>query len=189
MLQLIYDRTAQDLKAAEELLALPWRKMSEGQRAAYAEGLRGLYDPRDRNRVESAVEYLSRSFRQLATELEDYAVEAGADWSASDLPYNPDDFQLETKTDWGPTDMFDMFSRARYISNIRVLRDAFAPDMPLPNSLDGLAWQGANDIEAALMAVEAAYERIRKEYMEIIENEANSLAIRSGEVFAGEVTA
>ena len=189
MLQLVFDRTAQDLKAAEELLALPWRKMSEGQRAAYAEGLKGLYDPRDRNRVESAVEYLSRSFRELPLILEEYASEIGSDWAQSDLPYNPDDFQLDTKTDWGPTDMFDMFSRARYISNVRVLRDTFAPDMPLPDSLDGLTWQGANDIEAALMAVEAAYERIREEYMEIIENEAKSLKIRSGEVFAGEVTA
>lgn len=189
ILNLISNRTASDLLTAESLVRLRWAQLREDQRQAYLAGLRGAYGPADRNRVESAVDTLATLFRGLPAELESYAEEAGAEWNSSDLPYDPDALQLSTKTNWTERDRFLLADRARYISNVRVLRDAFAPDMPLPDSLDGLTWQGANDIEAALMAVEAAYERIREEYMEIIENEAKSLKIRSGEVFAGEVTA
>ncbi len=189
ILQLITDRTASDLMTAESIVRMRWAELREDQRQAYLAGFRGTYGPADLNRVEEAVDILATLFRGLPAELESYAAEAGADWSKSDLPYDPESLDFTTKTNWTPADMFPTAERARYISNVRVLRDTFAPEMPLPYTLDGLTWQGANDIEAALMAVEAAYERIREEYMEIIENEANSLKIRSGEAFAGEVTA
>ena len=189
MLDLINNRTERDLKTAKELLKTPWRRMSEAQKAAYNAGLTGIYSPADYNRVEAAVVYLARRLRELPEELGELAAEQGTDWRPTDLPYDPAAFELTTKTDWAPADMFPTTERERYISNVRVIRDAMAPDMPLPSTLDGLTLQGANDIEAALMAAEANFEALRERYIAEIGGEIAKLKIHSGEVFSGEVTA
>ena len=188
-LQLIKDRKERDLKSAKELLKTPYRLMSPAQKAAYNAGLRGCYGPSDLNRVEAAVEYLAGRMRELPEELSELAADAGMEWRPTDLPYDPADFDLTAKTDWGPSDMFPASERERYIANVRVIRDAMAPDMPLPSTLDGLTLQGANDIEAALMEAEANIEALRERYMDEIGVEIANLKIHSGEVYSGEVTA
>lgn len=188
-LELITDRNAADGAEAEALLRIAWGKMSPAQQAAYSAGLRGCYGPSDLNRVEAAVDYLARRLRELPDELGELAAESGAEWSPTDLPYDPDDFALSTKTDWAPSDMFPASERERYIANVRAIRDAMAVGMPLPSSLDGLTLQGANDIEAALMEAEANIEALRERYLDEIGVEIANLKIHSGEVFSGEVTA
>jgi len=120
---------------------------------------KGKYSADDLNRVESAVEALFALAKDL------------------DVPYVP-----EVKTDWTFPELFSAKSwptqgqMARYLENVTRLCEAVEIKAALPGSMEKLNWEGANQIEQALLQV---YERIQI----IIQ------AFRfSGELFAGEET-
>lgn len=107
---------------------------------------KGAYNYSDLNRVELAVAELSKLFG----------------------------IKLVTKTDWGPWDVPVQADMARYLSNIRALRD-FCPnkkDLPvLPESLYSMTYATANAIETILAA---AADYVQQSY-------------RCGELYCGEV--
>lgn len=187
-LEFIFDRTAADLSEAETIMRTPWNELTPPQKEAYNAGLRGTYKSSDLNRVETAVEYLAKLLLELPQRLEEYAAELGSDWRPTDLHYNPEDFELTTKTDWGLPDPFSEKEKDRYLKNVRLIRDAMAADMPLPSDMDGLSIQGANDIEAALKAAEENYEKLWKRYVGEINGEIENMKLYSGEAFSGEVS-
>lgn len=118
---------------------------------------KGKYSAADLNRVESAVEELAVLAKKLGVNK-----------------------QFEVKTDWGLPGEFSASQwptkkqMARYLNNVWQLCNAVDLAANLPGSMEGLTWDGANQIEQALLLV---YERIQ-----------NILKIfrYSGEFFAGE---
>lgn len=105
---------------------------------------RGAYGYRDLNRVENAV-------KTLATSL---------------------GITLTVKTDWTVSDAPRVADMTRYLSNVRALargNDAVSSAV-LPESMAGLTWYGANNIEQFLLDVEVFLETYH----------------RSGEIFCGE---
>lgn len=117
----------------------------------------GCYTFEDLNRVEGAVRLLAA-----------YAKVVDGDMG------------LVCKTDWGLPGVFSRESwpvksqMGRYLSNVRSLRDRYAPQCPLPDSMEGLTWQGANEIESALLQIH----RVLTGRLQIFQF--------SGELFAGE---
>lgn len=107
---------------------------------------KGAYNYSDLNRVETAVAELSNEYG----------------------------LGLITKTDWRAWDIPKEDSLARYLSNIRAIR-RFYPDQDnapiLPETMSGLTYEAANNIEKILVGV---YESATKSY-------------RSGELHSGEV--
>lgn len=118
---------------------------------------KGRYSARDLNRVERAVRYLL----VLAPK-----VDAARD--------------LETKTDWGLPGSFDpqtwptVGQMERYLGNVACLCAAVGIEADLPASMDQLTWEGANQIEEALLAVYNRIDVILQSFQ------------FSGEFFAGE---
>ena len=105
---------------------------------------KGRYTFEDLNRVERAVQLLAAYAK---------VVEA--------------DLRLPCKTDWGLPGVFSRDTwpvksqMERYLSNVRALRDRYAPQSPLPESMENLTWQGANQIEYALLCIhEVLVERL-----------------------------
>lgn len=107
---------------------------------------KGAYNYSDMNRVERA-----------ASELSDLYV-----------------LRLETKTDWNAWDVPQPSDMSRYIANVKKIRHAMldptGTEMP-PNSMAGLDYTSANNIEKIMLAAYRNTDHI----------------IRSGELYCGEV--
>lgn len=118
---------------------------------------KGQYGAADLNRVEAAVAYLSLTAKSfVATE------------------------NLSVKTDWGLPGPFSSSSwptksqMNRYLNNVKKLCGTVGISAKLPASMENLTWEGANQIEKALLAVQ--------EY--VLKNFGGFRY--SGEFFAGE---
>ena len=120
---------------------------------------KGSYSCADLNRVEQAVLTLAQTAQRL------------------DLWYAP-----QVKLDWKAPGKFDpaqwpgQSQMKRYLKNVQVLCGLVGVESRLPASMEKLTWNGANQIEKALLAVE-------RQIFEII----NTFGY-SGEIFAGEET-
>lgn len=135
---LITDRTQEDVDRWLTLRSKGWGAMTESERTEWLAGMRGAYTPYiDMNRVTAAMEYLNNELNGYgySTGYVDY----GIVWTKDD---NPTKTQLE-----------------QYLSNISAIKAAFyglknAPDVP--DSMEKLTVEKANDIERILLAVETA---------------------------------
>lgn len=118
---------------------------------------KGRYSISDLNRVESAVAELSVLAKNLGVNK-----------------------QFDVKTDWSMPGEFSAAQwptkkqMTRYLNNVQFLCEAVELAVSLPSSMENLTWDGANQIEQALLSV---YERIQR----IIK-----IFRYSGEIFAGE---
>lgn len=117
---------------------------------------KGRYNYEDLNRVEQTVKYLS----ELTKELDAYR-------------------EMTTKTDWQLPGRFDARlwptkeQMARYLGNVAALCETVGVPCNLPVSMEHLTWEGANQIERALLAVHARIDAIMQTFQ------------FSGELFAG----
>ena len=118
---------------------------------------KGIYGYSDMNRVEAAVAEIAAEFASLGI-----------------------DMTLTTKTDWGlPDDFLEeewpvASQLRRYLGNVASIKDLFLISIRLPESMDKLNWEGANNIEKALQMASARIQGIKQSYY------------YSGELFAGE---
>lgn len=99
---------------------------------------KGSYGSRDLNRVEAAVEQLSAVLRELQ----------------EPVPV------LETKTDWhfsplfSPEEWPSSQQMTRYLGNVRTILTVYGMIPELPESMEGLTLEGANQIERQLACLE-----------------------------------
>jgi len=151
MIEFVIDRSQSHVNLLKSLRKKPWSSMSEDEQSAWiSEAAKGGYNYTDLNRVETAV-------AELAGQL---------------------GLTLTTKTDWTCWDMPVQSDMERYLGNVVAIRDACpgnAEFPSLPNSMSGLTYVGANNIEKVLKIV---YERMSK---------SNEDYIQSGEIYCGEV--
>ena len=111
---------------------------------------KGAYNASDLNRVEMAVEYMTR---RLAA-------------------YN---LRPATKTDWTQGDVPKQSDMARYLSNVRDIRDTLPTGSILPDSMDRLTYVGANQIEKALIDTDELINDIASQYL------------YAGDIYGGEI--
>lgn len=141
---LITDRTAADAAYIRQLAALGLAGRSTEQNAEWGDGTeanKGAYNAIDLNRVGSAVAYLQTELAALGI--------------TADISGN--------KTDWTMSDVPTAAQRAAYLANLAAVIAALnAPaDMPsVPDDLDGLTYDEANDIEQILVDAGTEIERI-----------------------------
>lgn len=118
---------------------------------------KGIYRYTDLNRVESAVAVIAEEMVGLGISI--------------DLP---------TKTDWSEPDLFSTSEwpvesqMARYLTNLEKIRAEMAVEITLPDSMDRLTWQSANNIEKMLETALTRINGIKQSYR------------YSGEIYAGE---
>ena len=155
LLNLITDRTQADVDYAARLNAAGWDGMTEDERTAWTLGLKGTYNATDLNRVGNAVNY-------VAGRLED------AGYSA---PVNP-------KIDWLESDIPTYSDMEIYLNNVEIIRGTLTVPTTtpeVPEDMEGLTYEEANDIERILLAVDA-----------LITNMINAY-FYSNEIVCGEV--
>lgn len=155
LLNLITDRTQADVDYAARLNAVGWDGMTEDERTQWNLGLKGTYNAADLNRVGNAVNY-------VAGRLE------GAGCS---VPVNP-------KIDWLESDIPTYSDMEIYLNNVEIIRGTLTvpPATPeVPEDMEGLTYEEANDIERILLAVDA-----------LITNMINAY-FYSNEIVCGEV--
>ena len=151
----IIDRTAEDVARWKMLHDKGWAAMTPEEQLEWTLGMKGAYKHTDMNRVESAVADLAARFERRGITL-----------------------ALTTKTDWVRTSWPTKNDMRRYFDNVEALRQATgvtlnAPSTPTINNR--LTYQGANDIEKILLAVQRWLDSTdESEYY-------------SGELYAGEV--
>ena len=155
LLNLITDRTQADVDYAARLNAAGWDGMTEDERTAWTLGLKGTYDYTDLNRVGNAVAYVAGRL-------------TGAGYA---LNVNP-------RIDWTEDDTQRAADMASYPADISAIRNALIvpPAIPeVPDDMEGLTYEEANDIERILLAVDA-----------LITNMINAY-FYSNEIVCGEV--
>lgn len=129
MLNLITDRTQADVEYAKSFRGKEWKNLTTEQKADYLAGLKGAYSYIDFNRVENAVEYLSKVLNNSG-----YAN------------------RVNVKTDWTAEDIQKASEIQRYLNNIAELKDKYYSSIEgeLPTVDTWLTVEGANYIEALL---------------------------------------
>lgn len=127
---LITDRAQEDVERARMTLAKGWGKMTQAEKNAVQDGLKGAYGPSDMNRVREALEYIDRLM--IAAKRESvfepvpiaHAEYDGAQWSywtdvtavKSDYA-GPDIYFANINRLWEAARRFDAAALARYDPN------------------------------------------------------------------------
>lgn len=143
----VTDRTQHHVTRLKKLRSIGWNNMTDSQKTEYREyAAKGAYNYSDLNRVETAVAGLAEIYG----------------------------LTLTTKTDWGVWDIPTQSDMERYLSNVVAIRDAYTGNrvLPeLPDSMIGLTYEGANNIEMVLAIAYAPDDAV----------------IQSGDIYCGEV--
>lgn len=131
-LDLIFDRTADDVTEARQLINKynAGKALSDAEKQKFDNSLKGTYSFIDFNRVETAADIVSRMFEEHG-----YST------------------NISTKTDWKENDLINVNDRSRYFNNIKVLRNImklFKDTPQAPTVTNKLTYQQANDIELIL---------------------------------------
>lgn len=155
-MELITDRTAADVALVLDLAG----KVSAGtataaELAQWMTDLRGAYNASDLNRVGAAVSYVAGRL-------------TGYGYSVSVSP----------RQDWSPADIPTTTDMAAYLADVQALRAVLTvpSDTPdVPEDMEQLTWQEANDIERILTVVNSLLTRMAAAWF------------YSGDLYAGEV--
>lgn len=129
-LNLITDRTQEDVNYALYLSTKKWDDMTEDEKVSWV-SLKGAYNASDLNRVAAAVNFIKDRLQE-----------------------NGYTFEISTKTDWLVSDVPTSAQLEQYLQNILSLKEKFTvkPDTPpLPSSMENLDYVKANHIEKVLV--------------------------------------
>ena len=144
-MNLIVDRTLQDVNRWKALHKKGWTAMNDAERAEWLSAMKGCYGVVDMNRVESAVEALSKRLKEMGYTHPPLTTKTN--WSASDVP---------TKAD------FD-----RYFNNVEALRQVIALSASVPETPTTkvkMDFQRANDLEEILLNIDKATTNLQKSW-------------------------
>ena len=139
-MNLVYDRTAQDVETART------------QRGTTLTPLKGCYNIADLNRVESAVKTLAASLTSAGYPVEITPVLKGS--KAEDR-------------EWRESDTIRLSQWRQYLANVQALRDAYytlAETGQLPDAADRLDYIGANTIEKILADIDLLIDWMKSSY-------------------------
>lgn len=155
LLNLITDRTQADVDYVARLSAKGWSGMTDSEKSEWLLGLKGSYNYTDLNRVGNAVTYVAGRLTDAGYFV---PVSPKIDWTDSDIPKESD---MQT-----------------YLEDVEILRSALTvlPETPeVPEDMEGLTYEEANDIERILLVVDDLITKMINSYF------------YSNEIFSGEV--
>ena len=152
-MELITNRTLQDVERWRTLRDKGWESMTTDEREEWSGKLnttpnaaRGMYTHNDLNRVERAVDVISKRLRELG-----YAHET-----------------LSVKVDWQCDDVFTKADMVRYLNNLTVIRNtavAYPDTPPVPNVNGSFDYVKANNIEQLLLDLDAWTSKVNRGWL------------------------
>lgn len=132
MKTLVTDRTQADASYAESLYKKTWANFTEQEKADFAAGLKGAYKASDLNRVGTALITIRDRLR------------------THDI-----DVPAEVREDYGSDEVLDKDIMDAYIESANAVYDAVVNPAPRPPAkINDLDWEGANNIEKTIIAVD-----------------------------------
>lgn len=155
MLNLITDRTQADVDRVRQLAQKGFGNMTADEKTEWLNGLKGAYNASDLNRVGAAVAYVAGRLTGYGYVV---SVSPRQDWQVADIPTQE--------------------SMTAYLADVAALRAALtvaASTPEVPEDMERLTWQEANDIEQILLDVDELLTRMAAAWF------------YSGELYAGEV--
>ncbi len=136
MKTLVTDRTQADVNYAESLYKKLWGDLTEQEQADFTAGLKGSYKASDINRVGTAL-------ITIRDRLRTHGIDVPAD----------------VREDYAADEVLDKAAMDAYIKSANAVHDAVENSAPQPPAeIDGLDWDGANNIERAIIAVDDVLE-------------------------------
>ena len=136
MKTLVTDRTQADVNYAESLYKKLWSDFTEQEKADFNAGMKGAYKASDLNRVGTAL-------MTVRDRLRTHGIDVPAD----------------VREDYAADEVLDKAVMNAYIVSANAVHDAVENSAPQPPAeIDGLDWEGANNIERAIIAVDDVLE-------------------------------
>lgn len=130
---LITDRTQSDIGRAAALkqkaLKSGWDSLTVEEQTEYLAGMKGAYNATDLNRVGAACAYLQELFLSYGYHTPGYT---------------------ELRTDWTAEEEPGKAYFATYLSTVSALKAVFHATQEIPDSMEGLTVEAANNIEKML---------------------------------------
>lgn len=170
---LITDRTAADVSKLDTLLKKPMAMWTAEETAEFnAAVVKGGYDYTDLNRVTAAMEALDAALRQYgySTGYRRIRIDHGTAGGGNGLPDG-----YSSPYTWYESDAQTESLMAQYLANVLTVCNTILSDPELPTTMEKLTYQGANQIEQALVTLNTAIEQIVQGFMR-----SNSFAFWSG---------
>lgn len=136
MKTLVTDRTQADVNYAESLYKKLWSDFTEQEKADFNAGLKGSYKAFDLNRVGTALVSVRDRLRTHGI----------------DVP-------AEVRTDYEANEVITSAAMTDYIKSVNAVYAAVQTATPEPpENMENLTWEGANNIERAIIAVDDVLE-------------------------------
>lgn len=136
MKTLVTDRTQADVNYAESLYKKLWSDFTEQEKADFNAGLKGSYKASDLNRVGLALITVRDRLRTHGI----------------DVP-------AEVRTDYEANEVITSAAMTDYIKSVNAVYAAVQTATPEPpENMENLTWEGANNIERAIIAVDDVLE-------------------------------
>ncbi len=143
-MNLVTDRTVQDVERVLELKSRGWSNMTAGEQAEWTAGMKGAYNHTDLNRVQEATTYLNERLAECGYVAEFVPLKI---WTVGDAPTRE---ELEF-----------------YLQNVRAIRDSFvvlASTPSAPTSMTRFNYVKANDIEQILVDIDGLVTKMIASY-------------------------
>lgn len=188
-IKMIIDRSQSDIDIAKSLIKKGFQNMTSDEKQSFLSGLKGAYNYSDFNRIEATVYYLANRLKDIWIESETLANELGVAWDEIfNYPYDKYGFDdISTKYDWSVDDILNKANRERYINNIKTILISFIDDITdIPNSLEKMNFEGANNIEKQLLSLNEKIVAAKNNNDNMMLNASQSWAY-SGDVYGGEI--
>ena len=154
-LHLITDRTQFDVDRVNTLAQKGWANMTAEERSEWSVGLKGAYNCTDLNRVQSAVRYLQDRLAAVGYPVE---LSDAKTWTLQDVPTRAD--------------------MTEYLEDIKAIRGVFAlfkTTPAVPDTMGGLTYTKANQIEQILVDVDVLLSNMIASFL------------YSGDIYGGEL--
>lgn len=157
IVNLITDRTAEDVQRIDMLVNKGWENFTDSEKLEWLDNMKGAYNASDLNRVGCATTYLANRLVQLSQDMSNYlaALNIATD-SFFATPYDPDNYHFTGKSNWVISDIPTENQMTEYLEKIKLLRSSFdyVTD-ELPANMHRLTYNEANAIEKALMLLDS----------------------------------
>ena len=142
---LVTDRSAADVTAVKNLNAVDMSTWTAAEVTEYLLGRsKGAYNASDLNRVGQACAYLYNLMDSMGYAVPNYTA---------------------LKTDWEKEDVPTQAQMTTYLATVAAIKAVWSAAQTVPATMDGLGYDGANNIEKLLIEVEDISQRINAIYI------------------------
>lgn len=172
--RLITDRTIEDVRRVQ---ALKEKFLTIGLHAEelheYMAGMKGAYNARDLNRVGAWLRHIAARMHQAASDIEEMVRRHGQpfDWASFfGIAHELDAVALGVypKTNWNVQDIPRVREMSQFLENLSDIREQL--HMPnatkVPDSLDGMTYETANDIERLIFEMSTRLEEVEHDIVD-----------------------